>query len=174
MSNKRLIPITVPHVAWGAPRIQTHRTDDCTTPECSRAEWSGENTYSGGAARCVAAPHWDAVLKEAERVGWPLKYRRDLYVHDRATLGMLDPSVPFVWLLREHGTHLSEVTYVDGVGHDAAHFAESVPQIFRPQVCHVYTWDGRYLHRHQTPATAAHAVRMLRVRYEDSLKRRSA
>ena len=115
---------------WGAPTIVTHGTYDCTTPACSRGEWSGENTYSGGSARCTPVPHWDAILEEAERVGWPLNYRRDLYVHDRTELGRIDPSVPFLWVLREGGTHLYEVTYVDGVGHHAVHFAESIPQIF--------------------------------------------
>jgi hypothetical protein len=105
-------------------------------------------------------------VAEAERVGWPVQYRCDLYVHDREYLNQLDPSIPFVWILRESGTHLNDVTYVDGVGHDAVHFAESVPRIFTPHECLIYTWDGRYLHKHQTPETAADAIRVLKARHE--------
>jgi hypothetical protein len=166
-------PPTVPHATWGAPTVVTHNVQDCTSPECSRGEWSGENVYSGGTARCKAAPHWDAILAEAERVGWPVKYRRDLYVHDRAYLNQLDPSIPFVWILREHGTHLNDVTYVDGVGHDAVHFAESVPRIFSSERCRVYTWDGRYLRKHQTPETAADAIRVLKAQHETETKKRA-
>jgi hypothetical protein len=54
----------------------------------------------------------------------------------------------------------------NGVGHDAVHFAKSVPQIFTPNVCHLHTWDGRYLHKHQSPEIAADAIRVLKARHE--------
>jgi hypothetical protein len=148
-----------------APRIITHEPNNCTTPRCSRDEWSGENVYSGGAAQCTPTPHWEAIVKEAERVGWPRDYRRDLYVHDRAHLGQLDPSEPFVWILRENGTHLFSASYVDGVGQDAVHFATSTPQIFAPYVCRIYTWDGLRLREHKTPEHAAEAMRELQTRW---------
>jgi hypothetical protein len=111
-------------------------------------------------------PHWDAIVAEAERVGWPLHYRRDLYVHDRASIAHTSASEPFLWVLRECGTHFCPVSFVDGVGHGASHFAESVPQIFGPKVCRLYSWDGRTLREHKTPETAAEAMRVLRRRWE--------
>jgi hypothetical protein len=157
-------PPTVPHAAWGAPTIVTHPTGTCAAPACilSRAPWSGENLYSGGMARCAPAPHFDAIVAEAERIGWPLQYRRDLYVHDRALLAQLDPSVPFLWIIREGGTHLYGATFTDDrPGRDASHFAKSVASTFA-EPCHFYTWDGRRLWEHATPDDAAEAMAELK------------
>ena len=38
---RRRTPPTASHAMWGAPTIVTHGTYDCTTPACSRGEWSG-------------------------------------------------------------------------------------------------------------------------------------
>jgi len=162
---KRTARPTTPHATWGAPQIVTHETRDCTSPPCMLGpEWSGENLYSGGVERCRPAPHWDAILAEAEKRGLPKAYRRDLYVHDRAHAAQLDSAEPFLWILRENGTHLLPLDYVDGVKHDIVHFAVSIPKIFASEELHVYVWDGRYLKEHRTPEDAADALRTMKKR----------
>jgi hypothetical protein len=47
-----------------------------------------------------------ALSAEAGRVGWPTHYKRDLTYWDRNALDGRDPALPFVWVLRELGTHL--------------------------------------------------------------------
>jgi hypothetical protein len=120
-----------------------------------------ESTAPGQCVRVKPMPHFDAIVAEAERVGWPRDYRADLFVHDRAALDKREPSVPFLWVLRDSGSSLFFVGERDGVGHDAAHFATSVPEIFGAPSCRLYTWDGTRLHAHRTPETAADAVRVL-------------
>jgi len=155
---------TAPHVTWGAPTITTHRTDDCTAPACTRRDWTGEDVYNGGDARCAPLPHWDAIVAESQRTGLPTSYRRDLYVHDRNHLARLDPARPFLWVLRKGGTHLVTASFVDGAGHGAAYFATSIPKIFSCDRPRVYTWDGRDLREHETPEGAADAMRELGAR----------
>jgi hypothetical protein len=49
----------------------------------------------------------DVLVAEAERVGWPRIFTTDLMVHDRQALEWrFPPQGRFVWVLREHGTHI--------------------------------------------------------------------
>ena len=138
---------------WENPTIQT--SDYCRASGAGADAWPGIDTAPNTAARCTPAPHYEAILAEAARVGWPTAYRRDLLVHDRNILGRLDPATPFVFVLRDKGTHVFPVKERDGVGHGASHFAVSCPDTFGRDHCKVYTWDGARLREHETPETAA-------------------
>ena len=48
----------------------------------------------------------DAMIRESERTGWPLRHTDDLHVHDRRRLEGDDAPLVFVWVLRELGTEL--------------------------------------------------------------------
>lgn len=54
----------------------------------------------------AAVTAYGALVKEAAAIGWPLAYRRDLTVHDRAACRRLKPGQRFVWSVRETGTDL--------------------------------------------------------------------
>jgi hypothetical protein len=149
-------PVTLTQ-AWDAPSIQTH--DYCR--EACGPTWAGFDSAPNAGAQCAARPHYVAIETEAQRVGWPVAYKRDLYVHDRNALARLPRRVPFVFVLRDNGTHLFPVGERDGVGHDAAHFAVSCPDCFGRERCRVYTWDGARLRQHATPEDAADAARDL-------------
>lgn len=45
------------------------------------------------------------MLTIAREVGWPKAFQNDLYLHDRSILDT-HPGESFLWILREHGTHL--------------------------------------------------------------------
>lgn len=156
--------ITFRHDAWRAPSIKT--TDYC---EHGKSEtWSGHD-LSSGTARCVSAPHYDALVAEAKRVGWPTNYRRDLFVHDRNALARIPANVPLVWMLRESGTHLwpATETAIGRSGHQdeyAWNMPYSVERAFGDEV-RFYTWDGERLHEHRTAETCAAAARDLAQAY---------
>ena len=159
--SRPLASIALAHLRWGAPTIQTR--DYCS--ETMREPWPGHDTAPNTGAQCMARPHYAAIVVEAERVGWPTGYRRDLYVHDRNACARLPADVPFVFVLRENGTHLFPVTYRDGAGHGAPHFAVPCPAIFRYERSRVYTWDGSRLTAHRTPEAAAERARELESAY---------
>lgn len=46
------------------------------------------------------------MLRESKRTGWPAAYVKDLLVHDRDVLAKRPINEPFVWILRECGTHI--------------------------------------------------------------------
>lgn len=90
--------------------------------------------------------HYAAIRTEAQRIRWPKKFRRDLTFHDRRFLKDLPESEPFVWILREHGTHL-----VCPLRWKAKHsLAELlvVLNTLRTEFSdekRAYLWDGRFL-----------------------------
>lgn len=147
--------ITFKHAAWDAPKIQTQ--DWCRHDRSE--QWPGHD-LSGGSVRCVPAPHFDAIVAEAQRVGWPLAYRRDLFVCDRRFLARVPADVPFVFMLRECGTCLYLAT-TDRI--DDYHYAWDAPRFvsktFGADRVRYYTWDGSRLREHRTPETAAEATR---------------
>ena len=52
-------------------------------------------------------PAYATIAAESVRVGWPTNYRRDLTLHDRRELATRGADVgPFLWILRDYGTHL--------------------------------------------------------------------
>jgi hypothetical protein len=154
--------ITFRHDEWRAPTVKT--TDYFRCKE-SEETWPGHDTAPNTGARCTPAPHYEALLAEAARVGWPQEYRRDVLVHDRNHCARLDPATPFVWVLRTMGSHLFPIGVRDGVGHGAAHFAVSCPETFGTERCRVYTWDGSRLTEHRTPERAAEVAGELETRY---------
>jgi len=95
--------------------------------------------------------HYQAIRDEAERVGWPTTFRTDLTKHDRAWLANRDPSKPFVWILREGGTHICAPGIIDGVFHKASQYGRMVSEAFRPHPCRFYLWDGVGLTEFATP-----------------------
>ena len=50
---------------------------------------------------------YEHLVVKAEEIGWPAYYKNDLLVHDRAALEGRNPDVPFMWFVRETGTHLA-------------------------------------------------------------------
>lgn len=70
----------------------------------------------------VDHPAWNAMLREALRLGMPEHYVRDFWKWDRETLEETPGAVPFYWCLRECGTHLvwkSETYNLTRVANDA-------------------------------------------------------
>lgn len=52
-------------------------------------------------------PAYATIAAESVRVGWPVAYRRDLTLHDRRELATRGADAgPFLWILRDYGTHL--------------------------------------------------------------------
>jgi hypothetical protein len=162
--TRRQPRITFAHARWDAPRIKTDDYFRCGSAQSE--SWSGEQDLSGGLVRCIAMPHYDAIVAEATRAGWPRDYRRDVFVHDRNFLARVSPDVPFVWMLRELGSHLYLAT-TDRI--DSKHYAWDAPGFvdssFGPHIVRFYTWDGSRLHEHRTKETAAEATRELAYRY---------
>lgn len=84
--------------------------------------------------------HWQALVAEAARVGWPTSYERDLTQIDRVILQERDPSLPFGWILREMGTHLFFPEWRQMRGWS------SIAECFGREPGHrFYRWDGRTL-----------------------------
>lgn len=90
--------------------------------------------------------HYDALVAQAAIVGWPLAYRRDLDVHDRQLCERLDEATPFLWVLRDAGTHLwvpgGELAALEDVG-QVERYLLSLQAAMGP--LRLYWWDGRQL-----------------------------
>lgn len=54
-------------------------------------------------------PHFDALVAESERIGWPARHKSDLVEIDREMLETYPPHLPFLWMVRERGTHLATI-----------------------------------------------------------------
>lgn len=50
-----------------------------------------------------------ALLKTADKLGWPAAFREDLLVHDKETCKRIGSSRPFAWSVRQTGTDLIDV-----------------------------------------------------------------
>ena len=82
---------------------------------------------------------YDVILAKANEIGWPLHYRNDLLVHDRDALAEHDPALPFLWGIRECGTHLIFANRLEG-----RLSAEQITQAFGRD-CRWFLWDGTAL-----------------------------
>ena len=115
--------------------------------------------------------HYAAILAEANRVGWPETFRRDVTVHDRAALAKRDPSEPFGWVLSCLGTYL--VFPSTGLV-DAKHRPDEMPQIvcdaFGEDDCRFYWWDGRSLCDVKLPEVLAERLREERDRLHEAAR----
>lgn len=92
--------------------------------------------------RRLEPPAYTAMLKEANRVGWPFRFRTDLTKHDRAWVERLPPAAPqgFVWVLREDATHIWAFGWRDGAGNSPADLIRSVAK--DDPSARFYIWDG--------------------------------
>lgn len=81
----------------------------------------GPNTSTKREALADLDPRFQVMLAEAVRVGWPIGYQDDLYVHDRRILEA-HPDQVMVWALREMGTELFPVQA--GSTGEARHFRD--------------------------------------------------
>lgn len=89
-------------------------------------------------------PHYAALLAESERTGWPLAFRNDLLVHDLAFCQATSEGNPFLWVLRDSGTHVILPSAADDT------FARQgwlIPSQLERAFggCRFYAWDGRAL-----------------------------
>jgi hypothetical protein len=64
----------------------------------------GINTQNRWGTRAMAP--YEHLVAKAEEIGWPSHYKNDLLVIDRELLEGRDPTVPFLWFVRETGTYL--------------------------------------------------------------------
>lgn len=100
-----------------SPRSDARPYDSCDG--CHKEGAPYDDTATGGvycSETCAhrhhpaATPAYTAIAREAVRVGWPMSYRRDLTLWDRRALSdrraELETGAPFLWFLRELGTHL--------------------------------------------------------------------
>ena len=95
-----------------------------------------------------------AITKEALSVGWPTSYRRDLTLHDRRELSRHEEGDPFLWVLRELGTHL----VFPGAGDVSCEtIARSVISTWGDR-CRCYHFDG-YALREVTSEAAVDVAR---------------
>ena len=178
------VKLTSPHATWeclGAGIMATRdwcydRERDTTRDERTTAMRAAYFAAPFITARVKAMPHFDALAAEAERVGWPRDYRNDLYVHDLRQLDATDPSVPFVWVLRECGTCLNTAEDLNRFGrsHGMHLSPASAADAFGVERCRFYTWDGKHLTHHRTPETCAEAARELGARWRREQEKRRA
>ena len=49
---------------------------------------------------------YDAMVTEAQKLGYPQYFTDDLYKHDRAFCERPEASEPFGWIIRKCGTHI--------------------------------------------------------------------
>jgi hypothetical protein len=88
--------------------------------------------------------HYGALLAEAERVGWPERFRTDLTEHDRLELSRHEPTEPFAWVLSDGATYLvfPSRAPIDGAGHYAHECPAFCESSFGRENCRFYWWDG--------------------------------
>jgi hypothetical protein len=105
--------------------------------------------------------HYQALLAEARRVGWPERFETDLTIHDRAALAARDPALPFAWVLNRGATYLAfpGASPVDGAGHYAHDMPAICARAFGAVDCRWYWWDGIALHDVQTATRLANCLR---------------
>jgi hypothetical protein len=126
-------------VSHDVTRIQTDRV-------CRDADYSAWHQHRpnladeprGGTVRCSPMPHWDAIVTEANHLGWPERFASDVYTHDRNALAQRDPSEPFVWSIHANGSTI-------GYSFRRMRLATATANAIRPDPCRHYVWDGRTL-----------------------------
>jgi hypothetical protein len=94
------------------------------------------------------------MLKEAD--GFLTRYTEDLTRIDAGVLAEMDPAEPFMWILRDSGTHLArsfamltERDHRRNLG-TASHYAAMVESSFGHHEIRYFWWDGRALIRYKS------------------------
>lgn len=128
--------------------------DVCQTKRATRG------TKRGGLAWCTAcrklhataertiAP-FAAIVSEAERIGLPTAYHRDLWLHDRDAL-TANPLRPFVWAIGQTGTTIVWCDLATVRNHGARGFFDARSMVRTLVQCSretLYHWNGRTLTR---------------------------
>jgi hypothetical protein len=92
----------------------------------------------------VSRRHYEALVAESVRVGWPERHERDLTVHDRDFLASLSPGLPFAWILMRAATYLVRPSRapIDRAGHRAEAMPRICEESFGREHCRFYWWDG--------------------------------
>lgn len=98
-------------------------------------------------------PAYAAMRAESRRLRLPRRFRTDLTRHDRQLLRKLRADAQFVWILREDGTHLWTVDFVDGAGNTAAELIRYAADTWPS--ARFYLWDGGSLLSMDSSAVAA-------------------
>lgn len=131
----------------------------------SKAQTSGQIEPLDGhpCKRCKAiadkrgatdSPVYPVLLAESKRVGWPVSFATDLTEHDQRFLRKRKPEWPFVWCLRESGTHVIDLAETPTVGasrhrQTIAGMVHSIIRAFDGEgSTHFYVWDGTALVPH--------------------------
>lgn len=107
------------------------------------------------------SPGYVAVARAALALGWPTRYRRDLTLHDRCELAARvtdGQSAPFLWVVRESGTHLMHAGPCLPGSSAAGAILRSVLANFGGER-RVYHYDGRDLRPVSEPEAYALAAR---------------
>lgn len=113
------------------------------------------------AAILAKYPHYWAIRAAADALGLPTRQRRDVTFFDRQVLAKLDPRAPFVWMLRDDGTHLVLASDKPRAG-GQVHGADAMIGWLVDSFGHghkFFTWDGVSL----VPCTATAAKAFLRM-----------
>ena len=105
--------------------------------------------------------NFDALLAEADRIGWPERFRTDLTEHDRSTLSRRESTEPFAWVLSRSATYLvfPNRRPIDGAGHYAHEMPTSCREAFGRDNCRWYWWDGTGLVDVGSPEALAEHLR---------------
>jgi hypothetical protein len=91
--------------------------------------------------------HYDALVVESQRTGWPERFPTDLTTHDQAKLSTRDAREAFAWVLARDATYLVYPSRrpIDGAGHYAYEMPRSCKSAFGADNCRWYWWDGANL-----------------------------
>ena len=104
---------------------------------------------------------YDALLAEADRIGWPERFRTDLTEHDRLALSRRRSTEAFAWVLSRDATYLVFPSRlpIDGAGHYAHEMRRSCREAFGAENCRWYWWDGAQLTDARSPEALAEHLR---------------
>jgi len=87
--------------------------------------------------------HFRALRAAAQAKGWPTHFKRDLLVHDRRHLRKRDPEKPFLWVLRDSGTHIVDPEWTEREhGCMSWEHPAHIEQSSGSDCCLWYWWDG--------------------------------
>jgi hypothetical protein len=86
--------------------------------------------------------HYHALRDAARAKGWPVAFKTDLTKHDLAFCRRYDASQPFLWVLRDAGTHVVTPDTTDGVGHRCYAYPRFIAEAFGEAGGFFYWWNG--------------------------------
>lgn len=87
---------------------------------------------------------WNALKAEAAHKGLPKHYADDLNVHDFAAVNKYGSDKPFLWVLRECGTHLLPLDKEQYGSSSAKEWAEAIAKVWG-NGSFWYLWNGMNL-----------------------------